>query len=117
MRRLPVRISTRRVCETPYIRFGLDFRTRNVRVLFHIKWRLNGAATTPGTPCANQLTSVASNMTHDWLVAGRVDWNLGNNDRFTRIQKEHGLQASITDPINPIFNAQSDQPEYQGQYQ
>jgi hypothetical protein len=57
-------------------------------------------------------------MTHDWLVAGRVDWNIGNNDRmFTRIQKEHGLQASVTDPINPIFNAQSDQPEYQGQYQ
>jgi hypothetical protein len=77
-----------------------------------------GTATTPGTPCANQLTSVASNMTHDWLVAGRVDWNIGNSDRmFTRIQKEHGLQASVTDPINPIFNAQSDQPEYQGQYQ
>jgi hypothetical protein len=77
-----------------------------------------GTTTTPGTPCANQLTSVASNMTHDWLVAGRVDWNIGNNDRmFTRIQKEHGLQASVTDPINPIFNAQSDQPEYQAQYQ
>jgi hypothetical protein len=78
------------------------------------------AGTTFGitTPCANTLTSVASNMTHDWLVAGRVDWNIGNNDRmFTRIQKEHGLQASVTDPINPIFNAQSDQPEYQGQYQ
>jgi hypothetical protein len=70
------------------------------------------------TSCANSLTAIASNMTHDWLVAGRVDWNIGNNDRmFTRIQKEHGLQASVTDPINPIFNAQSDQPEYQGQYQ
>lgn len=78
------------------------------------------AGTTFGTttPCANSLTAVASNMTHDWLVAGRVDWNLGNNDRlFTRIQKEHGLQASVTDPINSIFNAQSDQPEYQGQFQ
>ena len=78
------------------------------------------AGTTFGTttPCANTLTSIASNMTHDWLVAGRVDWNIGNNDRmFTRIQKEHGLQASVTDPINPIFNAQSDQPEYQGQFQ
>ena len=26
------------------------------------------------------------------------------------------IGASITDPINSIFNAQSDQPEYQGQY-
>jgi Carboxypeptidase regulatory-like domain len=70
------------------------------------------------TPCANELTAVASNLTHDRLFAGRVDWNIGNNDRmFTRIQKGHGLQASITDPINPIFNAQSDQPEYQGQFQ
>ncbi len=82
---------------------------------------INAAAGTTfgtATPCANSLTAVASNMTHDWLVAGRMDWNLGNNDRmYTRIQKEHGLQASITDPINPIFNAQSNQPEYQGQFQ
>jgi Carboxypeptidase regulatory-like domain len=77
-----------------------------------------GTTFASGTPCANNVTAVASNKTHDWLVAGRMDWNIGNNDRmFTRIQKEHGLQASITDPISPIFNAQSDQPEYQGQFQ
>src|SRR6202162_5656991 len=70
------------------------------------------------TPFLNNGTAGASNKTHDWLVAGRMDWNIGNNDRmFTRIQKEHGLQASITDPVSPIFNAQSDQPEYQGQFQ
>jgi hypothetical protein len=70
------------------------------------------------SPCALQFSSTIGNLTHDWIVAGRVDWNIGANDRmFTRIQKEHGLQASFTDPINPVFNFQSDQPEYQGQYQ
>ncbi len=69
-------------------------------------------------PCALAFTSNVSAKTHDWIVAGRVDWNIGNNDRmFTRIQKDHGLQASFTDPINPVFNFVSDQPEYQGQYQ
>ena len=41
-----------------------------------------------------------------------------NNDRmYVRIQKDHGLQASYIDPISPLFNFFSDQPEYQGQYQ
>jgi hypothetical protein len=60
--------------------------------------------------------STISNKSHDYLVAGRVDYNIGNNDRiFGRVQKDHGLQASLTDVINPLFNQQSDQPEYQGQ--
>src|ERR1700730_6463894 len=69
-------------------------------------------------PCARELASNLSTKTHDWLVVGRMDWNIGNDDRmYTRIQKEHGLQATITDPISPLFNVQSDQPEYQGQFQ
>lgn len=30
---------------------------------------------------------------------------------------DHGLQATYTDPINSTFNAQSDQPQYEGQLQ
>jgi hypothetical protein len=62
--------------------------------------------------------STISNKSHDYLVAGRVDYNIGNNDRiFGRIQKNHGLYAAATDVINPLFNQQSDQPAYQGQLQ
>jgi outer membrane receptor protein involved in Fe transport len=72
----------------------------------------------PDKPCALGYQSAVSGKTHDWIVAGRMDWNIGNNDRmYTRIQKEHGLQASYIDPITPLFNLISDQPEYQGQYQ
>lgn len=71
-----------------------------------------------GKPCALTYQSAVSGKTHDWLVAGRMDWNIGNNDRmYTRIQKDHGLQASYIDPITPLFNLVSNQPEYQGQYQ
>jgi hypothetical protein len=73
---------------------------------------------TGGTPCALSFFSNVSNKTHEHLEAGRVDWNVTNRDRFfTRIQHDRGLQASITDPINSLFNTQSDQPEWQGQAQ
>jgi len=76
------------------------------------------AAGGPFQPCALSLQSNIGNLTHDWIVAGRMDWNIGNNDKmYARIQKEHGVQSSFTDSINPVFNFGSDQPEYQGQYQ
>ena len=69
-----------------------------------------------GAPCALQFRSTAGNFTHEWLLAGRYDQILGNADHFfLRLQTDHGVQATYTDPINPIFNAVSNQPEYQGQ--
>ena len=42
------------------------------------------------------------------LVSGRVDWNIGANDRvFLLVQYDHGSRASHVDPINPAFNAYS----------
>lgn len=67
-------------------------------------------------PCALTFQSGVSNKTHEHLEAYRIDWNVTKADRFFgRIQKDRGLQASFTDPINPLFNVQSDQPEWQGQ--
>lgn len=67
-------------------------------------------------PCALSFFSNVSNKTHEHLEAYRMDWNVTNRDRFFgRIQKDRGLQATITDAINPLFNVQSDQPEWQGQ--
>jgi Carboxypeptidase regulatory-like domain len=69
-----------------------------------------------GVPCALQFQTTVGAATHENLQAGRVDWNVTNQDRFyTRIQHDRGLQASYTDPINPLFNLISDQPEWQGQ--
>jgi hypothetical protein len=50
------------------------------------------------------------------LTSGRFDFNLTNNDKvFVRLQEDKGVQATFTDQINPLFNAVSKQPEYQGQ--
>ena len=69
-------------------------------------------------PCALEFRSTAGNKTHDNLQAGRADWNISNTDRlFVRIQHEYGLQATDTDAINRLFNAQSAQPEKQAQLQ
>ncbi len=67
-------------------------------------------------PCALQFRSVAGNETHERIYAGRVDFNFGSDDRmFVRYQQDHGFQATITDPISPLFNLGSTQPEYQSQ--
>src|SRR5512132_1564107 len=67
-------------------------------------------------PCALQFRSTAGNFTHEWLFSARVDQNIGAKDRlFAHFRTDHGVQASYTDPINPLFNAVSNQPQYEGQ--
>lgn len=69
-----------------------------------------------GVPCALKFQSNAGNHTHEWNIAGRVDQNLGSNDRlFVQLSYDRGVQATFTDPINPGFNIASTQPQYQGQ--
>lgn len=71
---------------------------------------------TAATPCARTFRSSAGNLTTEWLLSTRVDWNISSNDRlFGRYKQDHGIQATGTDPINPIFNANSIQPAYEGQ--
>jgi len=87
--------------------------------MFNFYNNANGVAgATPYVGDSNLETfnSSAGNFTHEWQMAGRGDWNVGPNDRaFLRFQYDTGTQATITDPINSLFNTQSIQPEYQGQ--
>ncbi|MCU1299015.1 MAG: hypothetical protein JWO91_3293, partial [Acidobacteriaceae bacterium] len=88
---------------------------------------VTGAPTGPGcvgfspfanatTPCALQFQSTAPNQSNEWLLTARVDQNFGSNDRmFVHFRTDHGSQATYTDSINPIFNALSKQPQYEGQ--
>ena len=69
-------------------------------------------------PCALQLHSTVKGATHEWLLTGRVDQNFSDNDKlFVHYRMDKGLQATYTDPLNPIFNVTSDQPQYEGQVQ
>jgi hypothetical protein len=76
-----------------------------------------GLGVGPGAPaCALQFRSNAPNFSYEYLLSTRLDYNWGTKDRiFIRVQSDRGDQATYTDPINPVFNAHSFQPEYQGQ--
>src|SRR5580658_2676847 len=77
---------------------------------------LAGVAFGTGNPCATQLQGGTSQATNDYLIVGRYDQNIGNNDKlFVRVQHESGLQATYTDPLSSAFDAHSAQPEWQSQ--
>ncbi|HUZ45947.1 MAG TPA: carboxypeptidase regulatory-like domain-containing protein [Terriglobia bacterium] len=67
-------------------------------------------------PCVLAFRSTAGQLTDQWTLASRLDFNLGPNDRlFIHGEMDRGNQASFTDPISPLFNLVSNQPEEQGQ--
>jgi hypothetical protein len=71
---------------------------------------------TPGINCAQTFRSTVNNLNTEKLWAGTVDWNVRAQDtlRF-RYKDDRGVQATGTDPINAAFNANSIQPEDDGQ--
>ena len=76
----------------------------------------DGTLVVPGGVCAVQFRSTAGNLTTEWLLSARVDQNIGNNDRaYIHFRSDHGFQPTYTDPLTSSFNAQSIQPEYEGQ--
>jgi roadblock/LC7 domain-containing protein len=69
-----------------------------------------------GDPLTNEFRSTAGNHTHEWMLMGRYDQNIGNNDRFFfHVRTDQGVQATYTDPLTPVFNFSSNQPQWEGQ--
>jgi outer membrane receptor protein involved in Fe transport len=76
----------------------------------------NVTALPAGVPCVNQFRTTPTNFTHEYQMSLRIDHNFSDNDKvYGRVQTDRGVQATFTDAINPLFNTQSTQPEYQGQ--
>ena len=70
------------------------------------------------TPCFNTFLATPSEPAKEWLVTGRVDYNLSDKDHlFWSVSFDHGTQATYADPINSAFSAASYQPQYNGQGQ
>ena len=68
-------------------------------------------------PCAAMFQSTVNNLNTERLQAIRFDYNATDRDRlYIRYNDDHGVQATGTDPINPAFNANSNQPSYGGQF-
>jgi hypothetical protein len=69
-----------------------------------------------GQPCANSFRSTVGQLSKEWILAARIDYNLSNSDKlFGRFRSDRGVQPTFTDPINSAFNATSSQPQDEGQ--
>jgi len=69
-----------------------------------------------GAPCAQSFRSTVGQLSHEWILAGKFDYNVNDQNRVAiRYRMDRGLQPTYTDPISPIFNITSDQPAYEGQ--
>ena len=76
------------------------------------------AGTIPGgfgvtAPCARQFQSNVGSLNTEWLSAERVDYNMSDKDHlYFRAWTDRGVQATSTDPINSVFSANSNQPQW-----
>jgi hypothetical protein len=68
------------------------------------------------TPCLSQYRVSVPNGNREWLLSGRVDYEFSDKDKiFGRVKFDRGNQPTYTDPIDPVFNIQSNQPQDEGQ--
>jgi len=82
--------------------------------------RANAVVSTPDDAAGGYGTVLfrghAGNFTHEWLMTGRVDHSFSDKDKlFIHFEIDKGLQASYTSLLDPVFNADSPQPQYSGQ--
>jgi len=65
-----------------------------------------------GDGCASQRQASLNNSDSENLVVVKIDHTINAKDSvWYRFQQDTGLQAAYTDPINPIFNSYSPQPQ------
>ena len=66
--------------------------------------------------CANAFRTNGLNTNKEWLETHRVDWKINDKQSiFFRFKGDHGFQPTFTNLLTPILNAQSVQPQYEGQ--
>lgn len=68
-----------------------------------------------GVPCVIHYLASLRVPSQDALNAGRVDWNLGSNRIFFRLQRDASHATFQPSPITPIFDKKSTQTWWQGQ--
>jgi hypothetical protein len=69
------------------------------------------------TPCVQEGFGNANNINKEWLFTGRGDWVVSPKHKlYGRYKMDRGSQPTSTSYINPLFDAVSIQPEYEGQF-
>ncbi len=67
--------------------------------------------------CTKTFRTTVTNLNRERLQSIRVDYELSDKDHISgRYWQDRGTQPSFTDPINPIFNDLSVQPQDAGQF-
>ena len=67
---------------------------------------------TNGDGCASQRQASLNNSDGENLIVVKIDHTIdANNSTWYRFQQDTGLQAAYTDPVNPVFNSYSPQPQ------
>lgn len=57
-----------------------------------------------------------ANFAHEWLITSRVDQVLGSKDNmFIHAKIDKGVQPTFTSLLDPVFDTNSPQPQYEGQ--
>jgi hypothetical protein len=70
----------------------------------------------PAQDCTQSWVDTLSDGNKEWLLIGRVDYIFDENNKiFGRVKFDRGLQPTYTDPIDPVFNNNSNQPQDEGQ--
>jgi hypothetical protein len=63
-----------------------------------------------------KFSSQAGNHTHEYLFNGRIDQSFSEKDHlFGHATVDRGVQATFTSVLNPLYDALSPQPAYEGQ--
>ena len=69
-----------------------------------------------GTGDFVQFNGTAGNFTHEWMMSGRIDQVLSVNDNlFGHFKVDKGIQATFTSLLDPVYDVDSAQPQYEGQ--
>jgi hypothetical protein len=68
--------------------------------------------------CFATFNATPSALAKEWIIAFKVDQNIGQNDKlFVRYKVDHGVQPTYLDPISSNFDALSNQPSWDLQLQ
>jgi len=78
--------------------------------------KYTNASVDTNDPNAVTFPSNSANFAHEWLISGRVDHRISDKDNlFAHFKIDKGVQPTFTSLLDPIFNTDSPQPEYEGQ--
>ncbi|MFP5204850.1 MAG: carboxypeptidase regulatory-like domain-containing protein [Acidobacteriota bacterium] len=108
-------LNTLKTSTNPEVASEYNFYQKNIFGTY------NGApgasrAVATSDPQVYSFESASKLFLHEWFLAGRVDQNIGANDKaFFHIKIDKGVQPTYSDPFTTSFNAQSIQPDYEGQ--